>query len=262
MEEDTQNVVEEQVENNEATQVTFGQSENADTHTDNENGQVEETNSVWTDDKRYGSHWKEDPNKMYESLRYHEKRQGEFDSQINDYKNQISDLNQYKENYNNLENLFNHEQLGPQLLNVIENWQNNGNAQAEPEQQPAHDPRYDELLNWKKDIEKRSEEIYLQNLETEQLNEVSKLAKEYNVSYDQKEFVDYMKSQGIPHEMWPRFFKSEALPLIVKNTANSAGERALKQAASNQDLGTGPTKVINNNAPSKDIMADLEAALS
>jgi len=266
MEEDTQNVVEqEQVEQNEATQISFGQSENNDTQIDTD-GQVDEPNTnTWTDDKRYGSHWGEDPNKMYESLRYHEKRQGEFDTQINDYKTQVSDLSQYKENYTNLENLFNHEQLGPQLMNVIESWQNNGNATAEPQQQqqqPTHDPRFDDIMNWKQDIEKRSQEIYLENLEKEQMGEVNKMAKEYNINFDEKEFKSYMKAENIPQEYWPRFFKSEALPHIVKNTANKAGESALKKASSNQSLGTGTSKIMSQGAPSSNLEADLVAALS
>ena len=119
-------VTEEQVEQ-EATQISFGQG-NEDTSNDDA-GQVESSNNSWEGDKRYEEHWAKDPNKMYESLRYHEKRQGDFDKQINDYKKQVEELSRYRDDYNAVEELFNHEQLGNELLGVINKYNN-----VEPEQ--------------------------------------------------------------------------------------------------------------------------------
>lgn len=64
-------VTEEQVEQ-EATQISFGQGNDVDTSSDDA-GQVESSTNSWEGDKRYEEHWAKDPNKMYESLRYHEK---------------------------------------------------------------------------------------------------------------------------------------------------------------------------------------------
>lgn len=114
----------------EATQVTFGQGDSVDTSS-NDNGQVEiESINSWEGDKRFESHWGKDPNKMYESLRYHEKRQGEFDKQINDYKSQVEELQRYKDDYSQIEELFNHEQIGSELLGVINKYSNGEQEQS------------------------------------------------------------------------------------------------------------------------------------
>ena len=119
MADDTQNDVATEQVQPEATQVTFGQGNNTDTPSD-VNGQVESESisNSWEGDKRFESHWGKDPNKMYESLRYHEKRQGEFDKQINDYKSQVEELQKYKDDYTAMEELFNNEQVGNELLGV------------------------------------------------------------------------------------------------------------------------------------------------
>ena len=94
--EDIQNTdVEEQVEES-ATTLNFGQGSENDTQEPTSEDKLNQDISNWNEDKRFKEHWGEDPNKMYETLRYHEKRQGEFDSQINDYKTQIEDLGKYK----------------------------------------------------------------------------------------------------------------------------------------------------------------------
>ena len=70
----------EQVEQ-EKTTLTFGQGQEADTQEASTDGQVDTVVTNWNEDKRFKEHWGEDPNKMYESLRFHEKRQG-FSSKV------------------------------------------------------------------------------------------------------------------------------------------------------------------------------------
>ena len=69
----------EQVEQ-EKTTLTFGQGQEADTQEASTDGQVDTVVTNWNEDKRFKEHWGEDPNKMYESLRFHEKRQGDYDN--------------------------------------------------------------------------------------------------------------------------------------------------------------------------------------
>ena len=58
-----------------STTLNFGQGSEQDTQESASEGQVNQDISNWNDDKRFKEHWGEDPNKMYETLRYHEKRQ-------------------------------------------------------------------------------------------------------------------------------------------------------------------------------------------
>jgi len=232
-------VTEEQVEQ-ESTQISFGQGNDVDTLSDNA-GQVESSTNSWEGDKRYEEHWSKDPNKMYESLRYHEKRQGDFDRQINDYKKQVEDLSKVRDDYNAVEELFNHEQIGNELLGVINKYNN-----VEPEQAiKQEDPnvrQLNELVSWKSNIEEQALNSYYKQQEEAQISEIDQLASKYNLKYDKQQFIEHMNQGNIPREYWARYFKSEALPTIL--TANSAisAENALKKSANTQSLATGTNK--------------------
>ena len=231
-------VTEEQVEQ-EATQISFGQG-NEDTSNDDA-GQVESSNNSWEGDKRYEEHWAKDPNKMYESLRYHEKRQGDFDKQINDYKKQVEELSRYRDDYNAVEELFNHEQLGNELLGVINKYNNVEPEQAVQQEDP-NAQRLNELLSWKSNIEEQALNSYYKQQEDAQISEIDQLASKYNLKYDKQQFIDHMNKGNIPREYWSRYFKSEALPTILEANSALSAENALKKSANAQSLATGANK--------------------
>jgi len=231
-------VTEEQVEQ-EATQISFGQG-NEDTSNDDA-GQVESSNNSWEGDKRYEEHWSKDPNKMYESLRYHEKRQGDFDKQINDYKKQVDELSRYRDDYNAVEELFNHEQLGNELLGVINKYNNVEPEQAVQQEDP-NAQRLNELLSWKSNIEEQALNSYYKQQEDAQISEIDQLASKYNLKYDKQQFIDHMNKGNIPREYWSRYFKSEALPTILEANSALSAENALKKSANAQSLATGANK--------------------
>jgi septum formation topological specificity factor MinE len=231
-------VTEEQVEQ-EATQISFGQG-NEDTSNDDA-GQVESSNNSWEGDKRYEEHWSKDPNKMYESLRYHEKRQGDFDKQINDYKKQVEELSRYRDDYNAVEELFNHEQLGNELLGVINKYNNVEPEQAVQQEDP-NAQRLNELLSWKSNIEEQALNSYYKQQEDAQISEIDQLASKYNLKYDKQQFIDHMNKGNIPREYWSRYFKSEALPTILEANSALSAENALKKSANAQSLATGANK--------------------
>jgi septum formation topological specificity factor MinE len=232
-------VTEEQVEQ-EATQISFGQGNDVDTSGDDA-GQVESGNNSWEGDKRYEEHWAKDPNKMYESLRYHEKRQGDFDKQINDYKKQVEELSRYRDDYNAVEELFNHEQLGNELLGVINKYNNVEPEQAVQQEDP-NAQRLNELLSWKSNIEEQALNSYYKQQEDAQISEIDQLASKYNLKYDKQQFIDHMNKGNIPREYWSRYFKSEALPTILEANSALSAENALKKSANAQSLATGANK--------------------
>ena len=232
-------VTEEQVEQ-EATQISFGQGNDVDTSGDDA-GQVESSNNSWEGDKRYEEHWAKDPNKMYESLRYHEKRQGDFDKQINDYKKQVEDLTKYRDDYNAVEELFNHEQIGNELLGVINKY-NNVEPEQSVQQEDPNVKQLNELLSWKSNIEEQALNSYYKQQEDAQISEIDQLASKYNLKYDKQQFIEHMNKGNIPREYWSRYFKSEALPTILEANSALSAENALKKSANAQSLATGANK--------------------
>ena len=261
MAEDIQaDVAEEQVQP-EATQVTFGQGDSVDTPSDNQ-GQVEsESNNSWEGDKRFESHWAKDPNKMYESLRYHEKRQGDFDKQISDYKTQIEELERYKNDYNAVEELFNNEQIGNELLAVINKY-NNGTGNIEQQAQPQQtSPEIAQLMEWKANIEQQALSHYQTNQEQAQIKAIDELASKYNVTYDKDNFINYMKESNVPQEYWADKFTAQALSKIMQNHGTKTAQDALRKASSTQSVAVGQSKAQASNA-NINSLEDFEKALN
>ena len=228
--EDIQNTdVDEQVEE-QSTTLNFGQGSEQDTQESASEGQVNQELSNWNEDKRFKEHWGEDPNKMYETLRYHEKRQGEFDSQINDYKTQIEDLGKFKKDYESLEQLIEHPVLGDKLLRVIEEHQNNGQQvqdQQQVPQQQQHSPEMAEMLEWKRNLEQQALSNYQQQQRDAQIGQIDEFAKQYNLNYDKKDFVGAMEKAKVDPQNWVHYFKSHATDIAMRNAKNQAAEQAL-----------------------------------
>lgn len=211
----------------EATTLTFGQGNEQDTQEVVDNGQVEQEIANWNDDKRFKDHWAEDPNKMYETLRYHEKRQGDYDN----LKSEVESLGKYREDYNALEKLFEHPELGNQLLGVINKHQN---PQAVQQQNVEDNPYQAELqkLNdmwaWKEKIDQQATQHLQVQQQKEQFEKIDNFAKQYNIQYDKDDFLSAMQQQNIDPNNWVHFFKSQASDVALKNAQNRAAETALK----------------------------------
>jgi len=247
----------------EATQVTFGQGDSVDTSS-NDNGQVEsESINSWEGDKRFESHWGKDPNKMYESLRYHEKRQGDYDKQINDYKSQVEELQRYKNDYNTIEDLFNHEQIGGELRAVLNKYENGNQEQAVP-QNNFQDDRINEILLWKQSIEDKALSHYETQQQNKAFDSINEYAKSQNIKWDKDEFVNYMQANNFPVETWPIAFKGVASEQIMATQRSKAAEQALSKAQATQSVVTGNNKgPVPTKAPSNinDFRAQLDAIL-
>ena len=243
----------------EATQVTFGQGENMNTSS-NDNGQVEsESINSWEGDKRFESHWAKDPNKMYESLRYEEKRRDEFNNQVNDYKSQVEELQRYKDDYTQIEELFNHEQIGNELLGVINKYSNGEQEQAQP-QTNFQDDRLNDLLSWKDSIEKQALSHYETQQQNEAFNKIDKLAEQYVINYDKEQFANYMNEANIPKHLWFEAFKAQAFEQVMAKHGTQAAEKALSKAQATPSVVTGSNKVPVGANPPKSI-DDLKAQL-
>lgn len=262
MADDTQNDVATEQVQPEATQVTFGQGNNADTPSD-VNGQVESESisNSWEGDKRFESHWSKDPNKMYESLRYEEKRRDEFNNQINDYKRQVEELQRYKNDYSQIEELFNHEQIGNELIGVINKY---STGEQEQPQTNIQDDRLNDLLSWKESIEKEAMSHYETQQQNEAFDKIDKLAEQYVINYDKEQFTNYMNKSQIPKNLWFDAFKAQAFEQVMAKHGTQAAEQALSKAQASPSVVTGRNKVaVAENAPKNidDFRAQLDSIL-
>lgn len=257
--ENTLDGVQEQANEADSTTLEFGQGQSDALGTqEQENGQVNNYN--WQEDKRYSSHWGEDPNKMYESLKYYEKRDGDFSNQINDYKNKLSEYEKYKADYESLEQLFEKPGLGDELINTIENYKNQGmSKQQKSDVNSALMSRLESVEQFKNSLEEQAN-IYNKNLvQQEQFKEIDNFAKKFNINYDKDRFVNAMGEMGVDPSAWSHYFRSQAADIALKNHGNSAAQNALKRSAMTPSLSSQATKTLNNS--NRATYADLRRTL-
>lgn len=257
-----EDIQQEDVEQVESTQLNFGQAE--DTQQTSEDGQVNDSVINWQEDKRFAEHWGEDPNKMYESLKYLEKKQGDFDGQINDYKSQLEDLGKYKSDYEVLEKLMDAPGVGEEIMGVLERYQNGTNQQQQQQNQynqPNPDNQVinqlDELMKWKRDVAARADQLMYEEQQGDQMNQINDYAKKYNIQFDEKQFLDYVNTNNVPLNSWVHYFKSHAADEAMQNARNQAAENAYKSKFSN--LSSSPS--VNKGNPSVN-MRNIDDALS
>lgn len=239
------------------TQLQFGQDEGTQ---DQEVGQVEGTDyGTWDSDKRYNTHWGEDPNKMYHSLRYHEKKQGDYQNQINDYKSQNESLKEYEQNWKAIQEMANDPTIGPKFSQIINEYQgipnesqtqnqvvNNGvynpnqqfNQYLQPIQQKLHD-----IELWKNDLMNHVNQQNAQQVKDQQFQAIDQVASQYGLQYDKNSFVNEMQAKGIPVEHWSAHFNSVAMPQVLANVSAQASESALNNANATQSMAGAGDKV-------------------
>ena len=225
------------------TTLNFGQSEHGTQEA--ENGQVENALTNWEEDKRFSDHWGKDPNKMYESLKYHEKKQGEYDAQINDYKEKLSSFEDYKtkaSDYDQLERLFEHPELGQQLINTVQNYSNKNNTQTQQEPNSYLQNQVNELAEWKNNVQALTEQHQVQQAQNEQLSKINDFAQKYNIQYDANDFVSAMNNSNVDPVNWYHYFRSEASDTALKNAQNLAAEKALQNKANVHSVVSGANK--------------------
>lgn len=111
-----ENIQEQTEEQAEPTTLQFGQGQEEGTLS-NEEGQVEEV-SGWESDKRFSSHWNESPDKMYETLKYNEKRHGEYDKQVKELN---ANLESYKQKASDFDTLNTFLEQNGEVQNTILN---------------------------------------------------------------------------------------------------------------------------------------------
>lgn len=232
------------------TQLTFGQDEGTQ---DQEVGQVEGTDyGTWDSDKRYDTHWGEDPNKMYHSLRYHEKKQGDFDNQIKDYKGQVESLKEYQDNWEALQSLASHPTVGPkfsQLINEYQGISNESQTQEQVVNNGVYDPnqqfnqhlqpiqqKLQDIESWKNDLMNQVNQYNTQEAQDQQFQAIDEVASKHGLKYDKNSFVNEMQAKGIPVEYWSAHFSSVAMPQVLANVSAQSSESALRNANATQSM--------------------------
>lgn len=223
----------------------------------NENGQsnsganaAEDNNSIdWTKDSRYGSHWKGennqgDPNKMYETVKYLESRQGDYDNQKSQFTDLQSKYEEMNKNYqdslnynNNVKEYLDHPVLG-QKINDLVNSHNNDEIRAQygsdlnDQQISAYgklEDQMNQLSNWQKTYEEKESANNRNNMAMDNMDKIKSIADDHKILWNdeaQKAFVNHCQNSKVPVENMKAEFYEYAMPDMQKHWRLRGEEQA------------------------------------
>ena len=262
-----ENIQEQSEEQAEPTTLQFGQGQEQST-LPNEEGQVEEL-SGWQSDKRFSTHWNESPDKMYETLRYNEKKHGEYQKQLKELNTNLESYKQKASDFDTLNAFL--EQNGEvqnTILNALEQAKN-GTAR---QQQVSHNQLPNEyaqileevnrLKGWKSSVEDIAEKQYMDIQQKETFQTIDDFAEKFNIQYDKANFIDAMDKNGIPVEHWLHFFKSQASDVALKNAQNSAAEKAYQNKSITGSIPQGKSMTSGAGKAGMTLRQQLESVLN
>tara|TARA_R110000751_G_scaffold303760_1_gene418686 strand:- start:1610 stop:2404 length:795 start_codon:yes stop_codon:yes gene_type:complete len=262
-----ENIQEQTEEQAEPTTLQFGQGQEEGTLS-NEQGQVEEV-SGWESDKRFSSHWNESPDKMYETLKYNEKRHGEYDKQVKELNTNLESYKQKASDFDTLNTFL--EQNGEvqnTILNALEQ-SKNGTARQQQVGQNQLPNEYAEMLEevnslkgWKSSVEDIAEKQYMDSQQKETFQTIDDFAGKFNIQYDKSNFMEAMDKNSVPVEHWLHFFKSQASDVALKNAQNSAAEKAYHNKSITGSMPQGKTMTGSTGSTGMTLRQKLESVLN
>jgi len=204
--------------------------------------------SGWEADKRFKEHWSEDPNKMYDSLKHLEKRQSEFQDQSENF----TKLQDYQKN---VQDILNHNVLGPQINKVIQDFENQqlktqyGENLSEDQldhirQQSQRLEELESKVNSQE--EQKNIDAFKAQAETS-LTEIDALAKKNGIEYKREEFLNYCTQNEVPVALMKAVFLEHANEKMLERAMNNGEQNAFNNIKSNNAGNLGASQDKANN---------------
>lgn len=249
------------------TQVDFSSGDNgADTVNQDQSTQDQVVQDVfdWSKygidtkaDKRFGTMWKS-PADLFNAYKNSEQEWNKFKPQLNDYqkKNQEYEksISEYRRAEEYLNSILQHPQMGVQFQQLLDQYEKAQKASKYGENVPDHVieklQRLDQLearFNQQEEQTRISETS--KQIDTA-LNEIADFAKQNNIKYDQREFLEYCKANEIPANptVLNAVFKSVAMGKILEMNTAKTQQDVLGNIQNNKvNSANSSTRVMNRS---------------
>ena len=242
----------------------------------------------WTQDKRYGSMWKQDPNQLYNSYKSIEKEHTPIKQTISKYGYKDPDslskaLEEYKtlsdpnneKNvfYNTMNALANHEKYSDRFTKFFGELQKEMMIESLPPEyrqlpeaiQAEHLKNQQVIQSMqaqlkqieddkqaviqKEQFEKQVAEI--QGTMETQVGDIVKYVEKNNLDVDISEFLARMDEEEVPAKLWFRYFKSEAHESILEKVKKQEAHNVLSNSRFNNKASIGSSQNVNPSGGGK-----------
>ena len=185
-----------------------------------------------TDDSRSTSYWKGedgnvDPNQMYAHIKHLEKKQGTYEKLNTDYKSLEEKNVELQSVYDEVNSILSDPQSGPMLKQTLQDIENakarskyGELSDAELSYRTQHDEKLD---NTQREITELREQIRNRehtDIAKSQIGEIETMAKEYGVDPNVSGFLEYVKENQVPVNLFKAVWKDLASEKIYESVGN------------------------------------------
>ena len=185
-----------------------------------------------SDDSRVGTYWKGedgnvDPNKMYDHIKFVEKKQGTYDKLQTDYKSLEEKNVELQSVYDEVNTILNDPQSGPMLKNTLQEIENakarskyGELSDAELSYRTQHDDKLDNTQREITELRNQIRDREHTDIAKSQIGEIETMAKEYGVDPNVSGFLDYVKQHQVPVNLFKAVWKDLASEKIYESVGN------------------------------------------
>jgi hypothetical protein len=236
-------------------------------------GQAEQTPQApefdWTQDGRYQSMWKGDPNNLYKSYKQFEpmyqtiskygiKDADGLKSALEKYQEYNSPENPYVSTYNQLEALMQHEKYGPKFTGFLSELKSEAerdrfgaNLPPEVMQKLEQVEALEGKLSQFEQEKKKQEAISLIN---GNMSKIDEFAQSNGLEYDADKFLEYCNQQQIPYNLMMAAFKDFVFDDVLNRTKAKTAEETIANIQKNKQ---GAITSSQKKTPDKKASASL-----
>lgn len=191
----------------------------------------------WEQDGRYESMWNKSPENLYKSYKDLEKKLNDNGNTIrSEYDGKMKDMTEKLGRHEQLENYLStieaHPELSKRFTGMIEDFNKQLNREKYGSDLPQEAiDKFQELDSLKEHIQNgENEKLVNENLKVidQQFDEMNEIAKKYNFTYDEQEFLAYAKENDVKPSMMKAVFLNQVLPQIENSIVTRTQEATLK----------------------------------
>ena len=214
------------------------------------------------DDSRATTYWKGedgnvDPNQMYKHIKHLEKKQGTYDKLQADYTSLEEKNNELQSVYDEVNSLLNDPNAGPMLKKTLQDIEyakaraKYGElSEAELSYRTQHDEKLEQTQREITELRNQIRDREHTDIAKAQIGEIETMAKEYGIDPNISGFLNYVKENQVPVNLFKAVWKDLASEQIYESVGNkrlelerNAGKQTMSGAMPSSNSGRAQTSL-------------------
>ena len=210
--------------------------------------QSEQHQYEWMNDPRAGTHWENNPDKLYNSYREIESKFTQKTQQNAEIQKQLESMQAETEKYQKLAGFLESVNQNPEFADkfgsVFDEW--NKHQQREkygmllPDNLISQLSKTEQLEQQLQEIKQQEEVNQIGQKIDSTVSDIANQAKEYGIQFNEHEFLKYCHENAVPVAMMQAVFLQHSMKHILEAQKSRIQQTVTKNVQGNLNRGTGP----------------------